>query len=215
MRLRSLAALSFILSSTVHAQTQAAPSPAAGASPAAAAAPAVAPSGLVQPSLGTVEQSLEMVFVDRWKASKTLKETTTNNLGSIHRDLETTLPGLLATADGTPASVAAMIPVSQNLGALYDVLLRVTVVAESTAPAEQTAALERGLTSLEGARRSFTERLQGAAEAQDRRVTELQTTLNTRPAPVVTAAAAPLPCKPAPAAKPKKTTAKPANSSGN
>lgn len=169
----------------------------------------VAPSGMVQPSLGTVEQSLEKVFVDRWKASKVLKETTTNNLGSIHRDLETTLPGLLATADG--GSMAAMVPVSQNLGALYDVLLRVTVVAESFAPAEQTAALEQALTSLEGARRSFTERLQSTAEAQERRVAELQTTLSTRPAPAPVASV-PVPCRPAPPARAKK---KPAGSSGN
>ena len=132
-----------------------------------------------------------------------------NNLGSIHRDLETTLPGLLATADG--GSVAALVPVSQNLGALYDVLLRVTVVAESSAPSEQTAALEQALTSLEGARRSFTERLQSTAEAQERRVAELQTALSARPAPAVVASA-PAPCKPAPAAKARK---KPAGSSGN
>ncbi len=175
---------------------------------AAPASAAVAPSGLVQPSLGTVEQSLEQVFLDRWKASKALKETTTNNLGSIHRDLETTLPGLLATADAAPGSVAGLVPVSQNLGALYDVLLRVTVVAESSAPAEQTAALEQALTSLEGARRSFTERLQSTAEAQERRATELQTALSARPAPAE-AAAAPAPCKPVPTPKTRK---KPASS---
>ncbi len=181
--------------------------------PAAAVAPqaVVAPSGLVQPSLGTMEQSLEKVFVDRWKASKALKETTTNNLGSIHRDLETTLPGLLVAADGAPGSVAGLVPVSQNLGALYDVLLRVTVVAESSAPPEQTEALEQALTSLEGARRSFTERLQGMAEAQEHRLTELQTALRSRPAPAVVASA-PAPCKPVPGAKAKK---KPAGGSGN
>lgn len=169
---------------------------------------AVAPSGLVQPSLGTVEQSLEKVFLDRWKTSKALKETTTNNLGSIHRDLETTLPGLLATADGAPGSVAGLVPVSQNLGALYDVLLRITVVAESSAPPEQTAALEQALTSLEGARRSFTERLQSTAEAEERRVTELQAELTARPASAV---AAPAPCKPVPTVKTKKKPASGSN----
>ncbi len=204
MRFEWWAGLSVALCSGGYAQAQA-------AAPATAVQAVVAPSGLVQPSLGTVEQSLESVFLDRWKASRALKETTTNNLGSIHRDLETTLPGLLAKADGAPGSIAEMVPVSQNLGALYDVLLRVTVVAESSAPAEQTAALQQALTSLEGARRSFTERLQMAAEAQDRRVTELQTALSARPAPAV-AAAVPAPCKPVPAAKAKK---KPVRSPGN
>ena len=213
MRSGQWAGLWFVLSSGVYAWAQVA-APPAGEVSATAAQRVVAPSGLVQPSLGTVEQSLEMVSVDRWKASKALKEATTNNLGSIHRDLETTLPALLATADGAPGSVAGMVPVSQNLGALYDVLLRVTVVAESVAPTEQAAALEHGLTSLEGARRAFTERLQGAAEAQDRRVTDLQTALSARPASVAMAAA-PAPCTPAPVPKTKKKAAKPAGSSSN
>ena len=105
-----------------------------------------------------------------------------------------------------------MVPASQNLGALYDVLLRVTVVAESTAPAEQTAALERALTSLEGARRAYTERLQGTAEAEDRQLTDLQSALHARPAPAAVAAA-PVPCKPVPATK--KKSAKPGASPGN
>ena len=201
MRFRGWAGVSLVLCGGGYAYGQAAP----------AASPVVAPSGLVQPSLGTVEQSLEKVYLDRWKTSKALKETTTNNLGSIHRDLETTLPGLLATADGAPGSVAGLVPVSQNLGALYDVLLRVTVVAESSAPPEQAAALGQALTSLEGARRSFTERLQSTAEAEERRVTELQTALNARPAPAA-AAAAPAPCKPAPVVRAKK---KAASGSGN
>lgn len=214
MRVGPSAALSFVLFYGGHAYAQATATPAADPS-AAAPQPAVAPSGLVQPSVVIVQQSLESVSVDRWKAPKALKETTTNNLGSIHRDLETTLPALLATADGAPGSLTGLIPVSQNLGALYDVLLRVTVVAESAAPAEQAAALQRGLTSLEGARRVFTERLQGAAEAQDRRITDLQTAVKARPAPAVVAAA-PLPCKPTPAVKPKrKPAAKSANPSGN
>ncbi len=210
MRFAGWVGVSVVLCWVGYAQAQTAPPSAADANPAAVQA-IVAPSGLVQPSLGTVEQALEKVFVDRWKASKTLKETTTNNLGSIHRDLETTLPGLLAAADGTSGSVVGMVPVSQNLGALYDVLLRVTVVAVSAAPPEQTAALEQALTSLEGARRSFLERLESMAAMQDQRLTELRTALSARPAPAV-AASVPAPCKPAAATKQKK---KPANGSGN
>ena len=211
MRSVSLAQLSFVFWCG-YAQAQTAAPSAAEASPAAVQAAVVAPSGLVQRSLGTVEQSLEKVLLDRWKAPKALKETTTNNLGSIHRDLETSLAGLLATADAAPGSVAGLVPVSQNLGALYDVLLRVTVVAESSAPAEQTTALEQALTSLEGARRSFTERLQSTAAAEEQRLTELQASLNARPVAAV-AASVPAPCKSAPPVG--KTKKKPAGSSGN
>ena len=210
MRFAGWVGVSVVLCWVGYAQAQTAAPSAADTNPAAVQA-VVAPSGLVQPSLGTVEQALEKVFVDRWKASKALKETTTNNLGSIHRDLETTLPGLLAAADRTSGSVAGLVPASQNLGALYDVLLRVTVVAESAAPPEQTAALEQALTSLEGARRSFSERLESVAAMQDQRLTELRTALSARPTPAV-AASVPVPCKPAAATKQKK---KPASGSGN
>jgi len=183
------------------------------AAPAPIAARATA-SATVQPALGTLRQTVDGLNIERWKVSKAVREATVANIGSIRRDLDTTLPGLLGTADAAPNSVAGTLPVSRNLGALYDVLLRVTVIADAAAPPEQAASLAQAMTSLEGARRALDDRLQGGAVTQEQRVADLQKTLAARPATVapVQAAAEPVPCKPVthakrkPAAKPAPTT---------
>jgi hypothetical protein len=174
------------------------------AAPAPTAAHGTA-SATVQPALGTLRQTVDGLSFERWKLSKALREATVANVGSIRRDLDSTLPGLLATADAAPNSVAGTLPVSRNLGALYDVLLRVTVIADSSAPPEQAAALAQSMTSLEGARRALDERLQSGAVVQEQRVVDLQKTLASRPATVTPVQAAPVavPCKPAVRAKRK------------
>ena len=176
-------------------------SPALTAGQAAPTAPSA--SSQVQPGLRPLKQSLDTLTVDRWKASKAVKEQTTTNVGSIRHDLEDTLPGLLSAADAAPTSVAAMLPVTRNLSALYDVVLRVTVVAEAAAPQAQTMALESALNSLDDARRKFSDRVQGDAEAQERQVAALQKQVATLMAPPPAAAATPV-TEPAPVPVKKK-----------
>ena len=179
----------------------------AGSLAAAAVAAPAPPSVQVQPALAPLKLAVDALNVDRWKASKAVRETTAANLNSIRKDLLETLPGLLATADAAPASVAAVLPVTRNLGALYDVALRVTVVAETAAPEDQVDAMQSALSSLEGAKRSLNERVQSGAEGEERQVTELTKKLN---APPVVVAATPPPVCPPPPAKKKKPAPKPA-----
>src|ERR1700733_12211091 len=84
--------------------------PAAGllgqAPPAPAAAAGKAPAGLRQRGLDGVKAALDGLHVDKWKVPGAVKEETTNNLGSIRRDIDTGLPPLLTTADGAPDSIA-------------------------------------------------------------------------------------------------------------
>ena len=184
--------------------------------PAAAPAqpvPETTTTALVQPATAALQQALPVLRVDKWKTSRSLRDATLANISSIQKDLDSTLPGLLSTADASPGSVSAALPVSRNLGALYDVVLRVAVIAESSAPQEQTAMLSQAMNSLESARRSLSDRLQASALASEQQVRDLQKTLASRPAPVA-AAPAPQPAKPATTPKKKKkpaAAAKPAN----
>ncbi len=200
------------------AQAQSLPAQAATQSN-AAAAPAQPTSettitALVQPATAALQQALPALRVEKWKTSRSLRDATLANISSIQKDLDSTLPGLLATADASPSSVSAALPVSRNLGALYDVVLRVAVIAESSAPQEQTAMLSQAMGSLESARRSLSDRLQASALASEQQVRDLQKTLAARPAAVAPAPAAP-PAKPAVTPKKKKkpaATPKPGNS---
>jgi hypothetical protein len=166
----------------------------------AAPAPSAGLSATIQPASASVQQAIDGLHVEKWKAARDVRDATAANVGSLRRDLTATLPGLIGAADAAPDSVSAMLPLSRNLGALYDVLLRVTVVAESAAPREQTVALEQAMTSVEGARRTLADRLQSAASAEEQRVSELQKAV------VAAKAVAVAPCPPLPAAPVKTAT---------
>ena len=82
-----------------------------------------------------------------------MRGATQQNVDSIQRDLNNTLPGLLATADATPGSVSAVFPVYRNIDALYDVLLRVSwQTAMLAAPDNEASSINDALGKLESAR---------------------------------------------------------------
>ena len=164
-------------------------------------------SSLLQPGLDAVKQALTTVRVEKWKAPGAVKDETDANLNSIRRDVETTLPGLLAAADAAPDSVTRVLPAYRNLEALYDVLLRVTASTRMFGPSQQDAALEQAMINLDAGRLALGEQMQFAAAAQDKQAGDLRAALKAaQSAPVV----APAPCPtPPPPVKKKKPATKP------
>jgi hypothetical protein len=156
---------------------------------------------LLRPSLTNVQQAIDSVNVNRWKGSHDDRDRAEANLNSIQRDLQTTLPPMLASADAAPNAVTALFPVMRNVDALYDVLLRVVERADASAPQQQVAALEQARASLEDGRRALGDRIQSAALMQEQRIGQLQRALDARPA-VVAPPVAPAPA-PIVRAKPK------------
>ncbi len=161
-------------------------------------------SSQIGPALGNLKQAVQQMNVDKWKLPKPVHDTTLTNLNSIRKDVLETLPGLMGAADAAPTSVAAMLPVWRNLAALYDVVLRVAVVADAAAPEDQAQAIEAAMAGLDDVRRGYADRLQTAADAQERHVAEMQKTLNAPPP-----APAPAPVCPAPSTAKKKKAAAP------
>jgi hypothetical protein len=175
-----------------------------------AAAPVAAlqtkPSALVQPAIATLQQTLEVLRPDKWKASDGARQEAAANVISIRRDLDGTLPTLLSAADAAPNSVSRLLPAYRNIEALYDVLLRVVGTGNLAAPNQQSAALERARTSLEDAQRSLGDRIKSTALSQEQQIHNLQVALHAVP-PVP----APVVCPtPAPVKKPKRRHRKPA-----
>jgi hypothetical protein len=176
---------------------------------AAAARVQPAPSAIMQPSLDVVAQTIGTLRPDKWKASDAVRDDAAANISSIRRDLDTTLPQLLATADGAAASVTQALPAYRNIEALYDVLLRVSEAGRLSAPGDQRAALEEARVKLEAGRRAFGDRIQSIALEQEQQVHHLQAALRAIPP-----APAPEVCPPPAPAKKRKarrnTTKKPA-----
>jgi hypothetical protein len=165
----------------------------------------------MQPGVDAVKTALAVLKVDKWKIPASIKDETTSNLASISRDVEGTLPGLLAAADAAPDSVSKVFPAYRNIDALYDVMLRVNAVARPAASAQESAAVAQALNSLDDGRRALADRMQQGAIAGEKRITDLQASLKAVPPPT---AAPECPTVPptTPAKKPpaKKTTPKPA-----
>lgn len=186
----------------------AAPNTPAVAQPASPAAP---PSAQLQPALSAVKQSLNSVRVDKWKRGN-IRDEAAQNIGQIQRDIDVTLPPMLHDADAAPASLSKLLPVSRNISALYDVLLRVVEASRVIAPDDQVAHLQESLVTLGNARLAFGEHMQTAADAMEKQVGDLRSTVQSQAAKIAaTPTPVAVPCTPpAPKSTTKKTTRKPA-----
>jgi hypothetical protein len=181
------------------------------------------PSGLLQPALGQVRQTASGLNVDKWKRG-TVRDEARDHVSAILRDLQTTLPPLLDTADASPETSSRMLPVSRNLVALYDVLLRVVEAARIAAPAEDLTQLQQALKSLGNARAALDDRLQASVVALEEQEIDLRNRLQASEAakcPTTPPSVAPV-CpgsapvrkakrKPKPTAMPPQPSAPPAN----
>ncbi len=141
-----------------------------------APSPATAPSGLLQPAVDTVVQTLGTINLEKWKRGN-IREEAGDNIGKIQRDLKETLPPLLSDADTAPDSISKALPVARNVGAVYDVLLRVVEASRVSGSPEQVSALQEALISLGNARLAFDARMQEEATALEKQVGDLQITV--------------------------------------
>lgn len=181
--------------------------------PAAAqpATPEVLPSAQLQPALSAVKESVNSVRADKWKRGN-IRDEATQNISQIQRDIDVTLPPMLRDADTAPASLGKLLPISRNISALYDVLLRVVEASRVIAPDDQVTQLQQALVTLGNARLAFGERMQTAAEAIEKQVGDLRATVQSQAAKLATPPTpVAVPCAP-PAPRPttRKTTRKPA-----
>jgi hypothetical protein len=159
------------------------------------------PSGFLQPSLDTLQKAVSGLQLDRWKKGS-VRDEAGPNVSSIQRDLQSTLPALLKEADAAPRSMSKVLPVSRNIDALYDVLLRIVDGARIAAPGDQFTQLQDAMTSLEKARHTLSDQMQETAGAQEKQIADLQVAIKaeqSKPPVVCPAPAAPAP---APAKKP-------------
>jgi len=204
------------LSSVCPAQTAAPAAPETTASPAPQSSPATPPaagptaSSLLKTPLGGLQQALTGLRLEKWKGGSVRTEAT-NNIASIQKDLQGTLPDLIATADDAPNSISKALPVSHNLDALYDVLVRVVDGARVAAPGDQVDQLIQAMAGVQKGRLALNDHLQEMADGAEKQVVDLQAAIikvQKTPAPQVSPAPPP-PC-PAPAPKKKVVKKKPA-----
>jgi hypothetical protein len=177
------------LGGTGAARAQAAPTAAPAQAPATAAAPA-APAGFamnnLRPALANVQTAITNLNVTHWKVPNDIRATTQQDINSMQRDLNTTLPGLMAQADTAasngPAALSPAFAVYRNLDALYDVMLRVTETAGLAGSSSDASSLEEARAGLDSGRANLGNWLLQAIGAQDAQVAHAQATVVKPPA---------------------------------
>lgn len=145
---------------------------AAPSAQAAMLSPAISES--LRPALEQVGHSVGQIQIDHWRVSKSWKEQLQSDADSIANDLSHQLPGLLQQAQATPTALDAQLRLMQNVDALYDVLVRLTLAADLTEKKSDAALLDSALERLEAARKTATTQLLATAAQQHQQLTQLQ-----------------------------------------
>jgi hypothetical protein len=158
------------------------------AAPAAPAAGTGFPIANLRPALANVQNTIAHLNVGHWKAPAETRAAVQQDIDSMQRDLNATLPGLVAQAEASPAALSPAFAVFRNLDALYDVLLRVTETAALAGSGSDAGSLEDARAGLEDGRGKLGAWLLKSISAQDAQVIHLQTALAARPAPAPAAA---------------------------
>ena len=157
-------------------------------------------SGMLRPALDGLEQSVGALKLEKWKGG-TVRDEAGANIRSILKDLQTTLPPIIAAADKADGKISGVLPVSQNVDALYDVVLRVVDGARIAGSAEQVNSLMQAMADLEKARRALDGHLTELAAGQEKQVVDLQNSLKAQAAPVCPVVAPPASTEAAPKKK--------------
>lgn len=199
-----LAALMWAQSGRAAAQTTGAAATFAPAPMGASVTP------ILQPALENVRRALVQVRVDKWKKGN-IREEAGQNIGQIQKDLDASLPSLERAADAAPGTLSLILPVSRNVSAVYDVLLRVVEASRVAAPDDQVMQLQNALVALGDARLKLEDAMLASAGTMEKQASDMRATIRTEEAEKAAASAKPVasqPCTPPAAHRSTRHTAR-------
>lgn len=160
--IRMFVTLVFVLSSAAMAQ------------PANQASATASPSMALRQALSQVQNTMASLNIPRWRTSRGVKQTAQEDVDSIQQDISQTLPGLLVSADAVPESVPPSFTVYRNVDALYDVLLRVSEIANFVAPPDEADAIASSLQELETARARLGDAILRVSQQHEERIKQFE-----------------------------------------
>ena len=123
------------------------------------------------------QADLSHLRIDKWKADSGTKRQIESDTGSILKNLQNALPGMLADLKNSPENLALTFKVYRNLDALYDVFSSLVESAGAFGNKEDFQSLSKDLSSLEESRRAFADRLDKLANAKETELGQLRVAL--------------------------------------
>ncbi len=131
----------------------------------------------LRPALEQVGSSVGRIQIDHWKLSRSWKVQLQSDADSIAQDLAHQLPALFQQAQASPEDLGAQMRLMQNVDALYDVLVRLTLAADLTEKKTDAATLDNALQQLESSRKAAAGQLLQAASSQNQQIVHLRAQL--------------------------------------
>jgi hypothetical protein len=170
------------------------------------------------------QADLPKLRIDRWKTSGASKKETLAKIDSIQRDLQGTLPDVIAQLRASPEDLPLTFKLYRNLDALCDVVSSVAEDTGAFGSKDELQTMANDLSGFDSTRKQMAQRMETLSAAKEAEIVRLRTDLKTAQAAVPAAPPkkivvddnAPVkkpPVKKKPAAKPTTagaTTAKPA-----
>jgi hypothetical protein len=134
------------------------------------------------------QSDLQKLRIERWKADGGYKKQSLANVDSIQRNLQGALPEMIAQLRSAPEDMPATFKVYRNLDALYDVIGNVTESTGAFGPKDDFQALSNDLSSMEGVRKGFAERIENLASSKEAEISRLRNDLKAAQAQIPSAA---------------------------
>ena len=122
----------------------------------------------------TTQIDLAGTRIDHWKTDSNTKRQTQANVESLQRNLKAALPEIIGQMRNSPENLAASFKLYRNLDALYDVLSSVVEAAGAFGSKDEFQALDNDFNTIETARRTLAERMQGLAESKEGELAQLR-----------------------------------------
>jgi hypothetical protein len=135
------------------------------------------PSSVLRQALADVQKTTADLNISRWRTSRGARIAAQQDVDSIQHDLSQTLPSLLAPADASPESIPRSFAVYRNVDALYDVLLRVSEVADFAAPDDEAQAITSSLQQLHASRDRLGDAILRVSQQHEAQIREFEAAL--------------------------------------
>ena len=130
--------------------------------------------GQLRQTAQNIQTDLGKMRIEKWKTDASSKRQAEANVESIQRNLQAALPEVMTQLDNAPEDLGASFKLYRNLDALYGVFGSVVELAGAFGSKDEFQSLSNDMNALEGARRSFGERMQNLANAKETELARLR-----------------------------------------
>ena len=143
----------------------------------------------LEASSKNTQADLAKLRIERWKTSGASKKETLGKVDSVQRNLQGTLPDIIAQLRGTPEDLPATFRLYRILDALCDVVGSVAEDTGAFGSKDELQSISNDLNGFDGTRKQLAQRMETLSAAKEAEITRLRADLRTAQAAVPAAPA--------------------------